>query len=221
STPPASKNTGLWSEWWIMWKRIAPGLSAERQISIVAGLEAILFPSRKTVKGERVVDQHERNQIWRLLAHCERIPVDIKTRLGSWILRAPGSFGRDQLALYALGRLGSRVMSYAPPTALVPVVTVSEWAGMLLRRGPSPAVGSYIDWALREFGRKTGDRLVQIDDAVRKTIIERLKANDRKKSFLHPLLEIQTLQADDLAEFCGERLPSGFLWVSEGEPGEK
>ncbi|HQG27429.1 MAG TPA: hypothetical protein PLY73_02650, partial [Candidatus Ozemobacteraceae bacterium] len=99
--------------------------------------------------------------------------------------------------------------------ALVPVVTVSEWAEQVLRRGPSPAGSSYADWALREFGRKTGDRLVQVDDALRKRILERLKTGDRKKSFLQPLLEVQVLQADDLAEFCGERLPSGFVWVSD------
>lgn len=213
--PPASKNTGLWSEWWIMWKRIAPGLSAECQTELVGTLEATLFPTKKQGKGDRVADQHERNQIWRLLAQCERISVEEKSRIGTWILRASGSFGRDQIALYALGRLGARVMSYAPPTALVPVVVVSEWAEQLLRRGPAPAGSTYADWALREFGRKTGDRLVQMDDALRKRIIERLKTGERKKSFMQPLLEVQILQADDLAEFCGERLPSGFVWVSE------
>lgn len=215
--PPASKNTGLWSEWWIMWKRIAPGLSAECQTELAGILGTVLFPAKKTGKGERIADQHERNQIWRLLAHCERIPVDEKCRIGTWILRAPGSYGRDQIALYTLGRLGARVMSYAPPTALVPVEVVSGWADQLLLRGPSPAGSSYADWALREFGRKTGDRLIQMDDALRKRIIERLKTADRKKSFLQPLLEVQILQADDLAEFCGERLPSGFVWVSDSE----
>lgn len=220
-SPPVSKNTGLWSEWWIMWKRIAPGLSAERQAEVAGALEAVLFPPKRAGKGERIPDQHERNQVWRLLAQCERIPIEEKIRIGTWILRAPGTWGRDQIALYTLGRLGARVMSYAPPTMLVPVTTVSEWAEQLLKRGPAPAGSSYADWALREFGRKTGDRLVQVDDALRKRIFERLKTGDRKKSFLQPLLEVQVLQADDLAEFCGERLPSGFVWVSEsGEEAE-
>lgn len=211
--PPASRNTGLWSEWWIMWKRIAPGLSADRQARLAKSLEEWLFPPKKQAKGTRIADQHERNQIWRLLGHCERLAVEEKIRLGGWILQAPGSYGRDQLALYTLGRFGARVLSYAPPTTLVPVAVVSNWTELLLRRGPLPSGSSYADWALREFGRLTGDRLVQIDDALRKQIIDRLRAADRKKGFIQPLLEQQILQADELAEFCGERLPSGFVWV--------
>jgi hypothetical protein len=136
-----------------------------------------------------------------------------KERIGWWAARAPQSYGNDQLALHAIGRLGARDLAYAPDTAMVPQSVANGWAEHLLKRA-IPG-NSYLDWALRELGRKTGDRLVQIDDVIRKKILEVFKKKHRKKSFIDPLVKTAKLNDKDLAEFTGESLPSGFVWVKD------
>jgi molecular chaperone DnaK (HSP70) len=207
------KNPEFWSDWWVMLKRIAPGLSLERQEELKNRIEPFLFRPKKKDKNAREISQHERNQLWRLLGHLERISVEEKERLGWWAVRAPQSYGNDQLALHAIGRLGARDLAYAPDTAMVTRHVAEAWAEHLLKRAVPG--NSYLDWALRELGRKTGDRLVQIDDVIRKNIVDILKKKHRKKSFIEPLLKAGKLNDKDLAEFTGESLPSGFVWVKE------
>jgi hypothetical protein len=207
------KSPEFWSDWWVMWKRIAPGLSLERQEELKNHIEPVLFPPKKKDKSTREIGQHERNQVWRLLGHLERISVAEKERIGWWAARAPQSYGNDQLALHAIGRLGARDLAYAPDTAMVPQSVANGWAEHLLKRAVPG--NSYLDWALRELGRKTGDRLVQIDDVIRKKILEVFKKKHRKKSFIDPLVKTAKLNDKDLAEFTGESLPSGFVWVKD------
>lgn len=209
----AYTNPEFWSDWWVMWKRIAPGLSFERQEELKNHIEPILFPPRKKEKSAREVAQHERNQIWRLLGNLERLSVAEKERLGWWAVRAPQSYGNDQLALHVVGRFGARDLAYAPDTALVPQSVANAWAEHLLKKA-IPG-NSYLDWALREIGRKTGDMLVQIDDVLRKAIVEVFKKKHRKKAFIDPLLKAARLNERDLAEYAGESLPSGFVWVKD------
>ncbi len=206
-------STEFWADWWVMWKRIAPGLSLERQEALKARLEPVLFPTRKRDRKEREISQHERNQLWRLLGHLERISVAEKERIGWWIAKAPPSYGNDSVALGALARLGARELAYAPDTAMVPQSVANAWVEHLLKKA-LPG-NSYLDTALREIGRKTGDRLVQIDDLLRKNILDVFKKKMRKKSFIQPLLKAARLDDRDLAELTGESLPSGFIWVKD------
>ena len=74
---------------------------------------------------------------------------------------------------------------------------------------------SYLDTALREIGRKTGDRMVQIEDQLRKEILDVFKKKLKKKNFIKPLLKAVKLEEIDLQEITGEVLPSGFVWVKD------
>lgn len=207
-------STEFWADWWVMWKRIVPGLSLERQEALKSRLEPVLFPTRRRDKKEREVSQHERNQLWRLLGHLERISVSEKERIGWWIAKAPPSYGNDSVALSALARMGARELAYAPDTAMVSQAVANAWVEHLLKKA-IPG-NSYLDTALREIGRKTGDRLVQIDDLLRKNILDVFKKKLRKKAFIQPLLKAARLDDKELAEFTGETLPSGFVWVKDG-----
>jgi len=64
-------------------------------------------------------------------------------------------------------------------------------------------------------GRRCADRLIQIDDTVRKRIIDRFKKENRKRGFIAPLQEVHHLEPEELTEFLGEALPSGFIWARD------
>lgn len=197
-----------------MLKRISCGFSVERQDFLKSKLETILFDAKKLGKKTREISRHERNQIWRLLGNLERISAQEKERLGNRIINTPMSFGVDAVSLAVLSRLGGRILTYAPDSAMVSKEIADSWATALLKKA-IPG-NSYLDTALRELGRKTGDRLVQIDDQIRKDIIEIFKKKQRKNAFLKPLIKAAKLEDNDLAEITGEVLPSGVVWVKEG-----
>lgn len=206
-------NVEFWSDRWVMFKRIAPGLSIERQIALKDKVEQMLFSSAKSRSNKRKISQHERNQLWRLLGHLERLPVAEKERIGWWIARSPLSYGNDMLALHTLGRIGARDLAYASESSMVSQSVANAWADHILKRA-IPG-NSYLDSALRELARKTGDRLVQIDDELRKKVLDVFKKKNRKKTFIKPIVKVARLNESELAEFIGESLPSGFLWVKD------
>ena len=207
------ENVEFWAEWWGMWKRIAPGLSSERQSALKNRVLSLLFPPKKRERKPRKLVQHERNQLWRLLGHLERLSVEEKIELGNLILDTPMSFGVDMVALSTLARLGARELAYAPDSMMVPPSVANEWASKLLRKAIPGS--SYLDTALREIGRKTGDRMVQIEDPLRKEILDVFKKKLKKKNFIKPLLKAVKLEENDLQEITGEALPSGFIWVKD------
>ncbi|MDD2623509.1 MAG: Hsp70 family protein [Candidatus Riflebacteria bacterium] len=208
------ENAEFWADWWVMLKRISCGFSVERQDFLKSKLENILFDAKKQGKKTREVSRHERNQIWRLLGNLERISAQEKERLGNRIINTPMSYGVDAISLAVLSRLGGRILTYAPDSAMVSKEVADSWAAALLKKA-IPG-NSYLDTALRELGRKTGDRLVQIDDLIRKDIIDIFKKKQRKNAFLKPLIKAAKLEDNDLAEITGEALPSGVVWVKEG-----
>ena len=207
------ENVEFWAEWWGMWKRIAPGLSPERQLELEKLVISILFPPKKREKKPRKIVQHERNQLWRLLGHLERLSVEEKTKLGNLILDTPMSFGVDFVSLSTLARLGARELAYAQDSLMVPPSVANEWAAKLLRKAIPGS--SYLDTALREIGRKTGDRMVQIEDQLRSEILDVFKKKLKKKNFIKPLLKAAKLEEKELQEITGEVLPSGFVWVKD------
>jgi hypothetical protein len=85
--------------------------------------------------------------------------------------------------LYALGRLGTRNPSYASATLTVDSQTVEAWTEILMRHLSSG--GSYLEWALREFSRKTGDRLTEIKPELRKSVVELFKSDTERKLLLN------------------------------------
>lgn len=209
-------NSYFWSEWWLFWKRVCPGLTRERQTELLKNIEVLLFPPKKHDRKSRNVEQHERNNLWRLLGHLERILVQEKVRLGNLIINNPLSYSKDCVALYALGRLGARVMAYATQSDIVHAEIANKWAEELYNRHhTSPS--SYLEWALRELARKTSDRHTRIDDTLRKKIIEMFKKQNKKKSFIQPLLEVQTFSDYDYEQFFGENLPSGIVIISKND----
>lgn len=207
------ENNELRSDWWVLLKRLSPGLSLERQIALFERAKTLLFPTKKT--GSRIikVSKHERGQLWRLIGNLERIPVEFKENLGDIIVKSGQSYGIDALAMYTLGRLGARELAYAPETAMVSQKVVENWTQTLLRRA-NPG-HSYLDWAMREIARKTGDRMVQVDDLIRKKVHEVLKQKSHKKQFLQPLLKVRVFNSESIGELIGETLPSGFIWAKQ------
>jgi molecular chaperone DnaK (HSP70) len=190
---------------WIMWRRVAGGLSAERQ--------EVLFSQVRNRIEKKTADQPE---LVRLTAALERISVDEKIRLGASVLSQ--ICGRKTRGIehyvWALGRLGSRHLLNASVHYVVPPDVVESWAKLLLeidwRQGDREKLAS----AVVQLARVTGDRNRDVSGGVRSLLARKLSELGSSVEQLRLLEEFVPLQPDDQVRLFGEELPAGLRFVS-------
>ncbi len=113
----------------------------------------------------------------RLGASLERIPVEHKVEIGNWLVEQLGRSGaaaRDTWTLWAIGSIGARTPFYGSAHGVVPVETAAAWLDTLLT----------LDWKLVDgaataaanLSRLCGDRARDLPLEVRQQVIARLEA---------------------------------------------
>jgi molecular chaperone DnaK (HSP70) len=188
------------AEWWILWRRIAGGLTAGQQRAIADPLLATLRKARG--KGVKPAwGSHESAEIWRLLASFELLDAEVKIELGD-------SLENDRIAIWALGRLGARVPMYGPINTIVPGDVALRWADKLIqvrRRDPE------LYFTLMLLSRFTGDRYRDLSQEGRARILAWMKAAP-----VHLTELIRTggdLAQEEKSKAFGESLPHGLRLV--------
>lgn len=205
------------TEWRILCRRIAGGLSAGRQHQLVSGLIAQIrqkHRQQKAGKGKSAdyaSTSHEAAEIWRLLGSLELLDNSVRTELGSMILdflnRSSSEPIRPAL-LWAIGRMGARVPAYAPLNCVLPVSTAENWArGILnLRSSIEPAV----QLCLMQLCRKTDDRYRDISNSLRDQVLSELENHSAKPQWIELIRERGRLQSEEAGLIMGESLPVGL-----------
>ena len=185
------------AEWWILWRRIAGGLSAGQQKGIS---DPLLAASRKArARGANPVwGSHESAEIWRLLASFELLDPEVKIELGD-------ALGNDKVAMWALGRLGARVPMYGPLNTIVPGEVAWRWADKLMqshRRDPE------LYFTLMLLARFTGDRYRDLPQEARERILTWMKP---APAHLIELIRVGgNLGQQEKSKAFGESLPRGL-----------
>lgn len=185
------------AEWWILWRRIAGGLTAGQQRVISDPLLASLRKAK--AKGAYPSwGSHEAAEIWRLLASFELLDPEVKIELGN-------ALGHDKVAIWALGRFGARVPMYGPLNTVVPSEVAQRWAEKLLQsRQRDPE----LNFTLMLLARFTGDRYRDLPEEARERIIASMKAAPAHLTQL-----IRTggdLVQEEKSKTFGESLPRGL-----------
>jgi len=202
-------------EWWVFWRRIAGGLSAERQTQIYHELRPFLQPKVRTKKQSRLlprrIEPRERMEIWMALASLERLPADTKATLGRLLLpQFKATAKPHKLIWWALSRLGARSLIYGPLDAVAPPQEVASWFKVIfsarLERKESVAQ------ALVLMARLTGDRSRDVPEAWRNRIARWLLRLPDGKSLRDRLLDADSAVTREEQEWMfGEALPVGFI----------
>ena len=121
---------------WVLWRRVAGGLSAGQQKTLADPLIGNVHNlHRQATTGlgrgaDMDLYSQEGAEIWRLLGSLERLPVETKVELGDMILDL---FRKKKAApvyaamIWAIGRLGSRELMYGPLNTIVPPQTAEQW----------------------------------------------------------------------------------------------
>jgi len=198
------KEKSAQSNWWMMWRRVAGGLSAEQQ----RRLFDVLMPQfRKTPV--------ESPEATRLLGALERLPLTIRTELAKSLFElVVRGRAEDQPAVFgALARLCSRVPLYAAADAVLPPAFIEDWFERLAgldwpRRGLKGLVSVFSAAC-----RVTDTRALDIHAPVRLRVIEKLKQSGAREADWRVVQEYHEVTGEDRNALFGEELPAGLRLV--------
>jgi molecular chaperone DnaK (HSP70) len=201
-----------WTEWWTFWRRLAGGLNEEAQLTIFADLADFINPeTAKRGNLPSLAKKRSYEDMVRLAAVLERLPVSQKSELGTWLLRRLSKPGEPSETWWALGRVGARVPFHGSVHNVIPRVTAEDWLDRILSRDfkKEPHAG----FAAALIARLSGDRERDIDPALRQRVIERLRAGKAPDSWIGMVSEVKALTEADEKRIFGEALPPGLKLI--------
>ena len=215
-----SKNEQVRAEWWVLWRRVAGGLSPGQQTTLadplLAALRTYLRKSGAKIKWQAKTFQfgpHESAEAWRALGAFELLKPAAKAELGNMALdllpREKGSALRDAL-LFALGRAGARVPVYGPLNALVPPEQAEAWVRRLMQATAPSSPTDKTLFAAVQLARRTGDRYRDVSDPVRQDVLAWLESRAAPAHFLELVREATGLREEEQRAVFGESLPRGL-----------
>jgi hypothetical protein len=217
-----TRNEPCRAQWWILWRRIAGGLTQGQQQALANSLLSRIHRSpgkRKPSRGRYAAllfegsSPHESAEIWRMLGSLEHLPVPVRTELGQWLVQAIRHEGSDVLhhaAIWSLCRIGSRVPVHGPLYTILPVDTVSTWIRTLMQVDQWQA-GDLFHMAM--MARRTGDRFRDIDGPLQRDLLSWMATQNAPERTLALVREEHDLAAGEKNLLLGDRLPAGLQLV--------
>jgi molecular chaperone DnaK (HSP70) len=208
------KEKRVWIEFWVMWRRIAGGLSEARHLEIWNYLKPHLARRRsprtpKHAARPKGIQPEGLDEMARLAAALEHLPPAEKFELGQWIgarLRDGASAGGPWA--WALGRLGARVPLYGSVHKTVAPEKAAEWLGLLLDGQARNVEGAL--FAVVQLARLSGDRSRDLDEELRVRALAALKAAQAPSSWQRLLTDAVAMETADKARAFGDTLPVGL-----------
>jgi molecular chaperone DnaK (HSP70) len=197
-----------WSDWWIFWRRIAGGLTAQQQQSIYGDIAKYINPSvLKNRKLSSELNNRAYEEMVRLAASMEHLSIDLKVELVNWLLVRLKKTA-TQSSWWAIGRIASRSPFYGSSHNMIGPEQVEAWLPQLLacdwKKQP------HIGFSAVMMTRKCGDRSRDIDEQARQLIITKLKSSRAPDSWLNMVSEVTELTEVETKRIFGDALPSGL-----------
>jgi molecular chaperone DnaK (HSP70) len=193
-------------EWWIMWRRIAAGLTPGQQRQFFQDVSAFLLGKKGEIKK---VTPQEQLEIWMAVANMEKLYSKEKIELGRKLLAVTSAKKLKAQHLWALSRLGARELLYGPADRVIPPDEVSEWINQLLSftwSNPN-TVGRIIS----QLARRTGDRSRDLDEKIQADVLAWMALNEMSEDRQRRVREIVSLANQDQDAMFGESLPQGII----------
>ena len=203
----------VWTEFWVMWRRMAGGLTEAQQQKLYGYLQPHLarkVPPEAPPSGKlKGIQPEGLEEMVRTAASLEHLSPGDKSEVGRWIaarLKAEAKSGGPWA--WALGRLGARVPLYGSSHKVVDVETAEAWLTLLLDMDLKKIDGA--PFAAAQLARLTGDRTRDIDPALRERTARALVAAKASDTWVRMVQEVVALEAADEARALGDTLPAGL-----------
>ncbi|MDD2724125.1 MAG: hsp70 family protein [Methylovulum sp.] len=201
-----------WTEWWTLWRRIAGGLDGAAQERLFSDISKYLNPaSARQPNVAKQLKTRGYEEIVRLAAVLERLPVAQKIQLGEWLLQRLQKAGEPDQSWWAVGRIGARVPCHGSSHNVIPPETVSIWLLRMMQEDwkKSPPIG----FASALIARMSGDRSRDIDEDLRVQISSKLRLSKAPASWVELIEEVKELDEKDEKQIFGEALPPGLKLI--------
>jgi hypothetical protein len=189
-------------QWWIMWRRVAGGLSRSQQEKLFDKV----FPAIRKGSAPSL-------EVYMLAGSLERIEMNNKVRLGNYLVQQICE-GRKQFLdqkLWALARIASRVLMHGSSESIVRPVFVEEWYSKLRGLNIKDKQYSRLSIFLSQGGRIVNDREFDLSLETRTAMIAMLESCAVDEAFIKPLREFVPVDAEARSKLFGEELPGGLI----------
>lgn len=190
------------NQWWILWRRAAGGLDRDRQ-------EAILNPLLPVFQNKNA----DSAELFRLVGSLERVHQDKKEALARHLtdLVIAGKSRTTDDAIWALGRLLSRIPLYAGVDAVVPPQVVATHFARLAKLDWTAGVFGGLNETFARACRMTGLRHHDIDDPFREAVVAKMKESDARPEQIRVVREYVPVELADQTNLFGESFPPGLI----------
>ncbi len=200
----------VWSAWWNLWQRTAGGLSPQAQVRILDDIAFYLQPPGRIRRPAGVKKQGYAEMV-RLGASLEHVPAVRKAEIGEWLLERLRKPAESPQSWWALGRVGAREPFYGSAHNVLAVEVAARWLGKILAldwRKVEPAA-----FAATLIARMTGDRERDIDETLRRQVVDRLQSVKAPPSWITMVREVAALGEAEQGRVFGDSLPPGLKLV--------
>lgn len=205
-----ASDAAVWSQWWILWRRIAGGLDPAAQARVLDDIAWYIEPQGRKPKPRPKGPRHlGLEDMVRLAGALERIPASRKIEVGTWLLeRLALADVAPQAIFWSLGRLGARAPLHGSAHEVVPREVAAGWLERALRED----LGKNDQAALcvAQLARRTQDRERDLEPTLRERAAAALAKAGSHPSWVTLIREGGELTAADEGRVFGESLPAGL-----------
>ena len=215
----AHQEAPVWAEFWVLWRRVAPGLDEAAQAALWSYLRPHLerkVPPDAPAPKEKAkgIQPQGLDEMVKTAASLELLAPADKALLGGWVA---ARLARPDLAAgpwaWALGRLGARVPVRGAAHCVVPPEIAGGWARTLLDASVRKVDGAA--FALAVVARRTGDRARDVEDEVRDAVLAHFDASGAPAAWRALVAEVVQLSQADESRALGDTLPVGLSLAAD------
>ena len=194
-----------WQAFFIAWRRAAGGLDETAQVAIRDALDPFLATNWKGKKPK--FKPEAKDEMLELVSSLERVPAPRRAELGEWILDRVWT-DHDPRLWSAVGRLGSRVPTYASVHHVIPGVIAEKWIEQLFREKWDQVSSAALTAV--QLSRVTEDRTRDVAERVRREVEKRLVKANAREDWIRAVREFVPVAEAERIAFFGEGLPVGL-----------
>lgn len=201
------------AEWWVFWRRVAPGLKAGHQRAVAQDVMKSICPNGKYVSKVKAGPQ-TKAEMWRCLGSLELLDHERKKAVGDLLVSRIDRL--EPFEFWVLGRLGARRLFHAPASCVIPADVAAVWLGNLLASGarkPEPA----LIFTVSRLAAMTGDRGLDLAPDSVAAAKAFLTENKASLEWIRHLDGVAEDSPDESVKVLGDSIPHG-LSLKDDDP---
>ena len=202
-------------ESFILWRRLAGGLSRGQQTALASKLMPMVRNLALQLDGKRIkgvaLKAEESPEVWRLLASLERLTISEKVTVGNLLVKLLDRKSFDKVnpaMVWAIGRLGQRKPTYGDLNAVVAQEQIDPWIIRLMTLDPDTTPGLHL--AVAQMSHRVGDRFRDLEASGREAILKWLAKTNADAALVKLVQHGGEFDSESQQQIFGDSLPVGL-----------